>query len=239
MAPGVELERALLAQGVRAPVGLDEAGRGCWAGPVTAAAVQLGRHVLARPELLAGVDDSKQLTAEQRAAALQRIRLNVVDAAVGIVPAFVIDAYGIVPATKLAMTLALLGLTHGADHLLIDALPLPELPIGQTVLVRGDAQVLSIAAASVLAKTVRDGLMAPADSAYPGYGFGLHKGYGTALHQAALLRLGPCGLHRRTFRPLLAMTLPDNGGERFPVIADESRLDSLKVQAAKRTGQGA
>jgi ribonuclease HII len=206
MTAGIELEREWLQRGVQA-VGLDEAGRGCWAGPVTAAAVRLGRRVLARPELLDGVDDSKQLTAVQRAAAAQRIRLNVDDLGIGIVPAFVIDAYGIVPATRLAMTLALLSLRQPAEHLLIDALPLPELPIAQTVLIRGDAQVLSIAAASILAKTVRDGLMTTADAAYPGYAFGLHKGYGTAAHQAALQRFGPCRLHRLTFRPLLDLQL--------------------------------
>jgi ribonuclease HII len=202
MSPGVEYEQALLAAGHRFIAGLDEAGRGCWAGPVVAAAVVLAPHTLATPHTLAGVDDSKALTAHQRDAAYERIAGVAESVGVGIVPAYLIDAYGIVPATRLAMTVALLALAVPVEALLIDALRLdiPSLP--QQALIRGDAQSLSIAAASIVAKVTRDRLMHTADRAWPGYGFAAHKGYGTAAHQHALRSLGVCPFHRRTFRPV-------------------------------------
>ena len=92
-----------------------------------------------------------------------------------------------------------------ADHLLIDALRLPGIPLPQTALIKGDARSLSIAAASVLAKTARDGLLAALDETYPGYGFARHKGYGTAVHRAAIERLGPCAIHRMSFAPLRSL----------------------------------
>lgn len=204
MAPTVEHERALRAQGCTRVAGLDEAGRGCWAGPVVAAAVVLAEVVLWQPELLAGIDDSKQLTPAARELGYQRLRELTVAIGVGIVPAYLIDAYGILPATRLAMVTALLQLPCSPDGLLIDAVPLRELALPQVVLPRGDARCLSIAAASVVAKVTRDRLMATADRAYPGYGFAAHKGYGTAQHQRALAVHGPCPLHRRSFAPLLA-----------------------------------
>lgn len=203
MAPGVERELALRAGGLARVAGVDEAGRGCWAGPVVAAAVVLAPAALQRPELLAGVDDSKQLSAAEREAALARITLLAEGVGVGVVPAFLIDAYGIVPATRLAMLAAILQLPCRPDALLIDALPLPELSLPQEALIKGDARCLSIAAASVVAKVARDRLMRTADLAHPGYGFAAHKGYGTAAHQRALRALGPCAIHRRTFQPLL------------------------------------
>lgn len=184
---------------------MDEAGRGCWAGPVVAAAVVLGADALARPELLEGVDDSKRLTAVERERSYARVLEVAEGVGVGVVPAYMIDAYGIVPATRLAMTAALLHLPCAPQALLIDALPLPQLRLPQLALIRGDSRSLSIAAASLVAKVTRDRLMATADLAYPAYGFGAHKGYGTPAHQRALARHGPCPLHRRTFAPLLAL----------------------------------
>ncbi|MBX0327176.1 ribonuclease HII [Oscillochloris sp. ZM17-4] len=203
MAPTIAHELALQRRGLISLAGIDEAGRGCWAGPVVAAAVALSPAALARPELLAGVDDSKQLTAAARELLYTRIHAHAAGVGVGVVPAFLIDAYGIVPATRLAMTVALLALPCPVDALLIDALPLPALPHPQEVLIRGDARCLSIAAASVVAKVTRDRLMRTADMAFPGYGFAAHKGYGTAEHQRALAARGACAIHRRTFRPLL------------------------------------
>jgi ribonuclease HII len=203
MPPSVEYEQALLNQGLVSPAGIDEAGRGCWAGPVVAAAVVLPRSVLDQPTLLQGVDDSKALSAIQRETAYNLVCSLAIGVGVGCVPAYLIDAYGIVPATRLAMTIALLALPCQPQALLIDALPLPSLALPQTVLIRGDSRSLSIAAASIIAKVTRDRLMQTAEQAYPGYGFAGHKGYGTAVHQAALARLGPCTLHRRTFQPLL------------------------------------
>jgi ribonuclease HII len=122
------------------------------------------------------------------------------------VPAYLIDAFGIVPATRLAMTTALLALSCPVDALLIDALPLPALSLPQQALVKGDATSYSIAAASIIAKVSRDRLLITADRAYPGYGFAAHKGYGTAVHRRALRTLGPCALHRMTFQPVLRCT---------------------------------
>lgn len=203
MAPDIIYEQRLADQGCRAVAGIDEAGRGCWAGPVVAAAVVLARPALEQPALLAGIDDSKALTAHQRAAGYARIAALAEGVGVGIVPAYLIDAFGIIAATRLAMTIALLALPCRVDALLIDALPLPEIGLPQQALVRGDAQCLSIAAASVIAKVTRDRLMQTADLAHPGYGFAAHKGYGTAAHQRALYALGPCALHRLTFRPVM------------------------------------
>ncbi|HMQ29591.1 MAG TPA: ribonuclease HII [Chloroflexaceae bacterium] len=205
MPPTIQHEAELLARGHARIAGLDEAGRGCWAGPVVAAAVVLGAATLARPELLEGVDDSKQLTAAERERGYARVLALAEGVGVGVVPAYLIDAYGIVPATRLAMVAALLQLPCAPQALLIDALPLPQLRLPQAALIKGDSRSLSIAAASLVAKVTRDRLMSTADLAYPAYGFGAHKGYGTPAHQRALARHGPCALHRRTFAPLLGL----------------------------------
>ncbi len=203
MAPTIEHETALHARGLQRIAGVDEAGRGCWAGPVVAAAVVLAPVALRNPSLLSGVDDSKQLNATQRAAAYVQV-LNFASAvSAAAVPAFLIDAYGILPATRLAMSAAILGLPGNVDGLLIDALTLPEFTLPQVALIKGDARCLSIAAASIVAKVTRDRLMIAVDRAFPHYGFAAHKGYGTAVHQQALALNGPSPIHRRTFKPLL------------------------------------
>jgi ribonuclease HII len=202
MMPSVEEEQSLRQQSYRVIAGIDEAGRGCWAGPVVAAAVVLGDTVLARPALLAGVNDSKQLTAAQRSTLEQTIYQHVAAVGVGIVPAHLIDCFGIVEATRLAMEQAILHLPLLPDALLIDALSLPRCPLPQRAIIRGDSASLSIAAASVIAKTARDRLMTQFDRLYPAFRFGLHKGYGTALHARALADHGATPLHRRSFRPL-------------------------------------
>lgn len=189
-------------QGYEYVAGIDEAGRGCWAGPVVAAAVVLAPSVLAQPELLAGVDDSKQLTVAQREAGYKRVYALAAGIGLGVVPAYIIDGIGIVKATRLAMTIALLTLPCPAMALLIDAIPLKDIARPQRVIIKGDTQCLSIAAASVVAKVARDRLMRAAEYTYPGYHFAAHKGYGTAAHHHALRRLGPCALHRMTFRPV-------------------------------------
>jgi ribonuclease HII len=205
MAPTIEHERELYARGLARVAGVDEAGRGCWAGPVVAAAVVLGPEALADPALLAGVDDSKQLSAEQRELAYTRVRAAASGVGLGVVPAYLIDAYGILPATRLAMQIALLALPRLADGLLIDAVALPELGLPQLALIKGDARCLSIAAASIVAKVSRDRLMRSADVALPAYGFAAHKGYGTAAHARALAAHGPSQLHRHSFKPLIEL----------------------------------
>jgi ribonuclease HII len=205
MLPTTEHELALRQRGLAYVAGIDEAGRGCWAGPVVAAAVVLAPTALDNPALLAGVNDSKQLSARARERGYDLIYTYALGVGVGIVPAFLIDAYGIVPATRLSMTIAILALPCRVDALLIDALPLPDLPLPQEAIIKGDARCLSIAAASVVAKVTRDRLMQTAQLTFPAYGFAAHKGYGTAEHQRALGLHGPCALHRRTFKPLLEL----------------------------------
>jgi ribonuclease HII len=202
-APDLRFETGLWAGGLAHIAGLDEAGRGAWAGPVAAGAVMLPASAEIA-SILSGVRDSKEMLPAQRSAWAEIIRAHALACAVGFAENTEIDRLGIVPATRLAMARALEGLGLPADHLLIDALRLPAIPLPQTPLIKGDARSLSIAAASVLAKTARDALMLELDASYPGYGFARHKGYGTSAHSDALRRLGPCPAHRFSFAPLKA-----------------------------------
>ena len=133
------------------------------------------------------------------------IHMHAASVGVGVVAADLIDSLGIVPATRLAMEVALFSLQPLPDALLIDAVSLPRVPLPQRAIVRGDSTSLSIAAASIVAKTTRDRLMTQFDTLYPAFRFGTHKGYGTALHAAALHTHGLTPLHRRSFRPIIAM----------------------------------
>jgi ribonuclease HII len=202
MSPTVEEELNMLRAGYRTIAGVDEVGRGCWAGPVVAAAVVLPEAVLKRPELLEGVDDSKALTAPQRERLAERIIALADGWAIGAIPAHVIDTHGILPATRLAMQVALLRLPRPAEALLIDAVRLDGWSCPQRALIKGDARCLSIAAASIVAKVARDRMMAELGRRTPAYGFERHKGYGTATHARALRAYGPSSQHRRSFRPL-------------------------------------
>ena len=202
--PDLSLETPLWQAGLLALAGLDEAGRGAWAGPVAAAAVVLPPSGDTLLELLPGVRDSKLMTARQRGLWAGKIHAAAVAWAVGWAACEEIDSLGILPATRLAMQRAVAQLGLPPEHLLIDAVRLPALPLPQTALVRGDQRSLSIAAASVLAKTARDAWMTDLDEQYPGYGFAAHKGYGTARHRRALDKLGPCPQHRLSFAPLRA-----------------------------------
>lgn len=199
--PDLSLEMPLWAAGLSRVGGLDEAGRGAWAGPVSAAVVVLppGDDCLRQ---LSGVRDSKLMTARQRSAWAEQIRTCAAGCAVGLASAGEIDAQGIVPATRLAMLRALQALVAVPEHLLIDALRLPDVSQPQTSIIKGDRRSLSIAAASVLAKTARDAWMVELDAQFPLYGFAAHKGYGTVRHQQALQQQGPCCQHRRSFAPL-------------------------------------
>lgn len=199
--PSLGLEAPLWAAGLAHLAGLDEAGRGAWAGPVSAAAVILPPDPACLQQLN-GVRDSKLMTPAGRARWAEEIRARAVTCAVGLASADEIDALGILPATRLAMTRALAQLAPAPQHLLIDALRLPEIDLPQTALIKGDRRSLSIAAASVLAKTARDAILVELDATYPAYGFAAHKGYGTARHQAALQACGPCPIHRRSFAPI-------------------------------------
>ena len=200
-APDLIEEQALWRIGVVKIGGIDEAGRGAWAGPVSAAVVVLPPcEDLA--QRLHGVRDSKEMTPAQRQTWAEIIKQTAAAWAVGQASHTEIDRIGILPATRLAVCRALGQLSEQPEHLLIDYLVLPEVRLPQQALVKGDARVLSIACASVLAKTSRDALMAEMDASYPGYGFARHKGYGTRLHQEALHSLGPSPIHRLSFAPL-------------------------------------
>jgi ribonuclease HII len=181
--------------------GLDEAGRGALAGPVAVGAVILPNDEALLAQTLAGVRDSKQMTSLAREALTPCIKAVALTWNVGFASAEEIDAQGIVPATRLAALRALSGLTLVPQYLLTDfRLELPQLDTSQTAFVKGDALCLSIAAASVLAKTARDQLMCELDSCYQGYELGKHKGYGTQDHRSALARLGASAIHRKTFQ---------------------------------------
>jgi ribonuclease HII len=205
-------EYALRAQGFHAVAGLDEAGRGAWAGPVAAGAVILPLDRFDLAHLLQGVTDSKQLSPVQREVYLPRIMAVATAVGFGYATHQEIDDIGIVPATHLAMRRALSHLSTQPDALLIDALRLPEVALPCTALTKGDQKSLSIAAASIVAKVIRDQFMDQMDEYYPQYGFLVHKGYGTPLHQHALRQFGPTDIHRRSFAPIQAL-LNEHPGE--------------------------
>jgi ribonuclease HII len=208
-APGLHHEAALAAAGFRLIAGVDEAGRGAWAGPLIAAAVVLPPASNGTTDRLladlAGVNDSKQLSPRQREALLGPIARHAVAIGIGQVEALELDAIGLGAANRLAWQRAIAALPQAPDYLLLDAFRLPALATPQTAIVRGDGESLSIAAASIVAKVTRDRLLAALDRAHPAYGFARHKGYGTVAHHAALRAHGPCAAHRRSFAPLRAL----------------------------------
>jgi len=197
--PDLHFERRLWRAGFQTIAGMDEAGRGALAGPIAVAVVTLPMRPRLRHEL-AGVRDSKQLTHFERERLAPRIRQAALSWGIGFGSAEEIDALGIVAATRLAASRALEQAARFPDYLLTDfRLELPELDVPQTALVRGDQLSLSIAAASILAKTARDALMRESEGQYSQYGFASHKGYGTARHRQAILRAGFSPVHRKTF----------------------------------------
>ena len=208
---GLHYEHDLRALGYQIIAGIDEAGRGAWAGPVVAGAVCLPLERDDLLKVLMGVRDSKQLTPRARAGLVESIQSTALAWGIGAAAHTEIDELGIVPATCLAMQRALEDVTQHfpaiqPDFLLLDAIRWTSLRQKHLALVRGDQLSLSIAAASVLAKVYRDTLMVEMDAHYPGYGFAIHKGYGTALHQTALRALGTCPIHRLTFSPMRTLT---------------------------------
>jgi ribonuclease HII len=197
--PDLSFEQVFWSRGLQFIAGIDEAGRGALAGPVAAGAVILPRRdgLMA---LLSGVRDSKQMTPVQRAEWVEKLRQVALAWGVGLASASEIDEFGIVPATRLAARRALQQLTIQPQHLLLDFLQLPEVSLPQTPLVKGDERSLSIAAASIFAKTSRDALLCDYERQYPGYGFAAHKGYGTTAHRQAMQRLGLTPVHRHSFQ---------------------------------------
>ena len=203
--PSFTEERLLEAQGYRLIAGVDEVGRGALAGPVVAAAVILPNDLKA--PWLVEVRDSKQLSPARRERLSRYIRQVAISAGVGIVNHKVIDARGIVIATRLAMKLAVSKLLPLPQYLLVDYLRLPEISLPQKGMIHGDSRCFSIACASIVAKVARDHLMVRLDSVYSGYRLAEHKGYCTEGHVACLHRLGPSPVHRRSFQPVKGLTL--------------------------------
>ena len=202
--PSLAEEKMLEAQGYRHIAGIDEVGRGALAGPVVAAAVILPYPV--DTPWLAQVKDSKQLSPAKRELLFHYIHETAISIGIGMAPSEVIDAQGIVRATRLAMKIAIDRLSPPPQSLLIDYMLLPEVPLPQRGITNGDSLCLSIACASIMAKVARDHLIIELDKIYPGYGLAQHKGYGTREHIACLHRLGPCPIHRHSFKPVREAT---------------------------------
>jgi ribonuclease HII len=200
--PTLDRELALRRQGYRAIAGLDEVGRGSWAGPVVACATILPLDSSVLLEELAGIRDSKRLTARRRVEFFDRISTVGAVMGLGVASAAQVDDLGIVPATRLAMSRALDHLALPAEYLLVDGFPLAYRGLPHEGIPGGDDRCVSIAAASIVAKVVRDGMMVGLDQVYPGYDFAQHKGYGTPGHREALYHKGPCPIHRFSYAPV-------------------------------------
>lgn len=187
-------EKMARRRGYRAVAGIDEAGRGPLAGPVVAAAV-----ILPEDFELPGLNDSKQLSEKQRNRLYPLIREQALAVGIGVSRADEVDRLNILQATLLGMSRAVLRLSVSPDFLLVDGITPVPIGIEQKTIKKGDSRSLSIAAASVIAKVVRDRIMVAYDRLFPEYGFAGHKGYGSQLHREAVARHGPCVCHRRTF----------------------------------------
>ena len=192
-------EKELYAQGIDLIAGVDEVGRGPLAGPVVAAAV-----ILPKACKIPGLNDSKKIPKSKHKAIYEAVLQKAIAIGIGVKDNHVIDQVNIYEATKLAMMEAIGQLEPQPQHLLIDAMKL-DLPISQTSIIKGDANSLSIAAASIVAKVTRDQMMEEFDRKYPGYDFAQNAGYGTAKHLAGLDQLGVTPIHRRSFEPVKSM----------------------------------
>lgn len=197
--PTFKEERALMAEGFTLIAGVDEAGCGCWAGPVYAAAV-----ILPLDSRIGLIRDSKRLSKDQRLRVIEDIKSKAAAWAVGTATSQEVDTLNIRQAAFLAMRRALAGLSIKPQTVLADGFMIPNLDIPCKRVVGGDRLVKSIAAASIIAKVERDIELERLDRQYPGYGFASHKGYGTKQHQQALKKIGPCAIHRMSYEPLKA-----------------------------------
>ena len=193
-------EKELYAQGLQLIAGVDEVGRGPLAGPVVAAAVILPKNCK-----IPGLNDSKKIPKSKHQAIYQAVLDQAISVGIGVKDNHVIDQVNIYEATKLAMLEAIHELEPQPQHLLIDAMKL-DFPISQTSIIKGDANSLSIAAASIVAKVTRDQMMATYDQEYPGYDFAQNAGYGTTKHLEGLEKQGVSPIHRRSFEPIKSMT---------------------------------
>ena len=233
--PSLDEEIALLSQGYSFIAGVDEAGRGCLAGPVIAAAVILPLgdptplHFSPKEclERFAGVRDSKQVTPKERERLYKVIMQHALAVGVGIGSVELIDERNILQATKYAMCDAITQLTTPPQALLLDAIRLPDLELLQRSIIKGDALCLSIAAASIIAKVTRDRMMVQLHELFPAYGFAQHKGYGTEEHLTALHKHGATPHHRRSFAPVR---------ELYGLFQEEELNSSRMTVKSKKSG---
>ena len=196
--PTYKIENQLYKNGLMKIAGLDEAGRGAWAGPVVAAAVILP------PRLgIKGLNDSKLLSPEQREKLYLIIVKNAIAVGTGIISEKLIDSAGIINATRQAFLAAITGIKEQPDYLLIDGIKIFDHHLPSEFLIKGDRRAASIAAASIVAKVTRDHLLIKYHREYPDYGFDQHKGYGTPAHRKMIYTHGFCPLHRMSFKPLV------------------------------------
>jgi len=207
-----EFEYRAYQEGFQTIAGTDEVGRGPLAGPVAAAAV-----ILPQDFFLEGVDDSKRLSDKKRRKLVDDIKKEAVSWAVALLSPQYIDRENILQASREAMRLAVQALRPAPDFLLVDAIKIPDLPIQQLPIIKGDSLSVSIACASIIAKVERDETMLAYDRLYPQYGLGKHKGYATREHLLALQEFGPCPLHRRSFEPVKSM-LKSSAGEQITLF---------------------
>ena len=190
-----DYEQKLYASGLKYIAGIDEAGRGPLAGPVV-----VGVAIMQPDSMIEGINDSKKISETKREKLYEKITEEAIDWSVGRVDQREIDEINILNATKKALTIALSNLKVKPDRIMVDALEhIDTLGIPYTSVIKGDAKIYSISAASILAKVTRDRIMKEYDEVYPEYGFSGHKGYGTAKHIQAIKEYGPCPLHRKTF----------------------------------------
>ena len=190
-----EFENKLYSEGLKYIAGIDEAGRGPLAGPVV-----VGIAIMKPDSFIEGVNDSKKISEKKRELLYEQITNEAIDWSVGIVDQNEIDEINILNATKKALHMAITNLKIKPDRILVDALEhIDTCGIPYTSIIKGDAKVYSISAASIIAKVTRDRIMKEYDEIYPEYGFAGHKGYGTAKHIQAIKAYGPCPLHRKTF----------------------------------------
>ncbi len=228
--PSLDRELALRRQGYQAVAGVDEVGRGAWAGPVLACAAVLPLDCLSPAPGLAGIRDSKRLSPKRREGYSDRIRGMALALGIGVASAGRVDEVGIVAATKLAMTRALDQLCCPPDYLLVDGFPLAYKGLPHQGIARGDDLSVSIAAASIVAKVARDAMMVSLDSMYPGYGFSRHKGYGTPEHQQALPSRGLCPIHRLSYAPMRFMV--EQGTQEIDTVSSTAGVGRRGERAA-------
>ncbi|MCK9582941.1 MAG: ribonuclease HII [Endomicrobiales bacterium] len=195
-----EFDSVFYSRGFKSLVGVDEAGRGPWAGPVVAAAV-----ILPQNAFIEGLNDSKKLSPKKRKTILEKIKQIALSYSVGVVSHTQIDEINILQATYQAMKTAIAGTNTPFDLVLVDGWAIPQLKLPQQNVISGDAQSACIAAASIVAKETRDAIMEEMAQEYPQYGFEKHKGYGTKQHMQALQKFGVCPIHRVSYAPIKAI----------------------------------